>query len=151
MNLHNCETNFQSILSKDYYSIDECLTIFKDNITEPDLLNGKCIKINNKKDKYYTKTYDINSTICLINKFPELLKNFHDIFDTNIYHKYCNCVNVTLYIPNVETINMNNLTELGKYIHYVKQSILNMKTYLPDWIYRLQIDPSILKQSIILA
>ena len=145
MNLYKCKTNFQSILSKDYYSINECLAIFNENIEEQDILHGKCIKINNKKDKFYTKTYDINSTICLINTYPELIQDFYNIFDTNIYYGCCNCVNVTLYMLNVKKITAENCMDLGKYIYYVKQSILNMKTYLSDWIYRLHIDPSVFK------
>ena len=130
-------------------SIGHCIETFDnffetDKKTYKDTLLGKCIKITKKKNEYYTKKYDPNPIIENFKKTlgedSEKYKFFNNFCNKDIKENCCNCISVSLYI-----IDPTNYLYLSRFIFTIYQSILNVKKYLPDWIYRLYIDPSVLK------
>lgn len=151
-----CKNNFQHLIN--YIgptSIEECLNIFNDKLKENvdtfnDNLNGKCIRLNSKKTEYYIFTYDIRLIYNdLLSKLTnsrdpsdeKLIECFINMFDDQVYTNCCNCVSVSLYLK-LNEIDDNELI-LARFLFTIEQSILNLQQYLPKWIYRLYIDPSI--------
>ena len=146
MNYSECKTDFNKLLLSDYEAMDHCIKLFKETPDTADIyqdiLNGHCIKITNKKTEYYNKIYDPRPVIenfknVLGEDNPVYLK-FIEYCNPNINEKCCNCVSVSLYI-----LNPDNYLYLSRFIFTIEQSILNIATYLPDWIYRLYLDPSV--------
>jgi hypothetical protein len=149
MDYLKCKTDFQKIISSKYSAIDECLKIFDEKLEAledvyDDIYNGKCIKINSKKNEeiYYNKIYDPQPIIANFKEqFGEenqIYKDFIRYCDPTIREKCCNCVSVSLYILKPTIYNY-----LSRFIFTIEQSIKNMAQYLPDWIYRLYLDPSV--------
>lgn len=147
MDFLKCKTNFQELINSDYGATEQCIKIFKEKMIArediyEDLLNGFCIKITNKKTGYYNKIYD---PAPIISNFKKLLGEENPVYlkfieycNPTVNDKCCNCVSVSLYI-----LNSNKYDYLSRFIFTIQQSIINLAKYLPDWIYRLYLDPSV--------
>jgi hypothetical protein len=142
-----CAKKFQNLINSDYGAINDCLTFFSEKLTSgedvyEDLLNGHCLTLVEKKTSYYTKTYDpepiIENFKSTFGESHNIYKKILDFANTDKIPNCCNCVSVTLYINNFDNVNF-----LGVFIFTIEQSVLNVKKYLPDWIFRLYIDPSV--------
>jgi hypothetical protein len=115
----------------------------KFQVTDIDTHIGKCKLINNKKKDKYTYTYDISKIIENIknneDNLPEnYLINFNDLFDNKIRYNCCNCVSIVLY-------SKGDATNLSTYLPYILVSLKNIEKYLPNWVYRLYLDFSVLE------
>ena len=130
----NCKTNFQEYIYTNYGAIEECINIFKDKLSEredvyEDLYNGHCIKITNKKEKFYNKTYDprpiLENFKSVLGEDNTLYKNFLDCCNVEVLDKCCNCMSVVLYLRDNQDI-----FSLSRFIFTIEQSILNLAKYL---------------------
>lgn len=147
MDYEKCKTNFQEYINTNYGAIEQCIQIFKDKVSEKedvyeDLYNGHCIKITNKKEKFYNKTYDVRPILenfkLVLGEDNTLYRNFVDCCNAEVLDRCCNCVSVVLYLANCQ-----NIFSLSRFIFTIEQSILNLEKFLPDWVYRLYMDPSV--------
>lgn len=144
MDYQECKTNFNELLLSDPDAFDHCINLFKQKPTDiyTDLLNGHCIKITNKKTTYYNKIHDPTPVMenfkKLLGESNPVYLNFIEYCNPSISEKCCNCISVSLYILNLE-----NYSYLSRFIFTIEQSILNIATFLPGWVYRLYLDPSV--------
>lgn len=147
MDYEKCKTNFQEYINTNYGAIEQCIKIFKDKVSEKedvyeDLYNGHCIKITNKKEKFYNKTYDprpiLENFKSVLGEENTLYRNFVDCCNTEVLDGCCNCISVVLYLADCK-----NIFSLSRFIFTIEQSILNLENFLPDWVYRLYMDPSV--------
>ena len=144
----DCRANFQELINSNFDSLKVCIDEFNKHLREDigtydDVLNGKCYRVNNKKEEFYNKDYDVSNVVDFVKtsfgEDSEYYHNFMTTFDTDTKtEKCCNCVNVSLYITN-----KSNVTALSRFIFTIYLSILNMENFLSDWVYRLHIDPSV--------
>lgn len=147
MDFLKCKTNFQEYINTEYGAVEQCIKIFKDKMTAredvyEDLYNGSCIKITQKKERLYNKTYDPRP---IIENFKKILGedspfylNFLECCNTDVLEGCCNCISVVLYITDY-----TNWNALSRFLFTIEQSIMNVNKYLPDWVYRLYLDPSV--------
>lgn len=146
MDYSECKADFNKLLASNYDAIDHCINLFKETPDSADIyhdiLNGECIKITNKKTEYYNKKHDPTPVISnfknLLGEENPVYLKFIEYCDPSIREKCCNCVSVSLYI-----LDPKRYDYLSRFIFTIEQSILNLATYLPDWIYRLYLDPSV--------
>lgn len=147
MDYLKCKTDFQEFINSDYGAVEQCIKIFKEKLVAEediyeDLLNGKCIEITKKKTSYYDKIYDPTPIIINFKHFlgeeNPIYLNFVEYCNPTINENCCNCISVSLYI-----LDVNNYCYLSRFIFTIQQSISNVQKYLPDWIYRLYLDPSV--------
>ena len=106
-------------------SLFDCINIFKKHSKQLDEIrenihNGKCIYLTNKKEEYYTKTYDPRPIILNfekeLSKTHPLYLKFIEYCDQTITEKCCNCVSVTLYIKNINDFNI-----LSRFLFTIEQ------------------------------
>jgi len=110
-------------------------------MTNPYGKKDNCILMNDKKNVFYTYTYDpkaiLNNTALAL-KMLNIDSKFLDIFDTTAYQNCCNCIAIILYLKetaNVETIE--------KYIYSIKRSLENIQKNLQGWVARIYLDESV--------
>lgn len=102
-----------------------------DKYTNPIYKDLKCGLLNSKKTDFYT--FDS----------PEWSSGLDPTgLDLSRRGKCCRCVSFALYFAR--KLNYN----LYMFLASVMRSVENVKKYLPDWIVRLYLDPSIFKQII---
>ncbi len=89
----------------------------------------QCGLLNTKKDRYYTHDYTYPPAL---SKLPVLTG-----VDLTPRKNCCMCVSISLYYTN--DIDF----KLYMYLANIVRSVGNVKKYLPDWIVRLYIDPSV--------
>jgi hypothetical protein len=91
-----------------------------------------CTLISSKKEQYYKFT---------TKNIKQMLPNHNNEIDYNVYSNCCNCISLVLYTKSY--VCTDKFGSVLRYLSSINQTIKNVGKYLPDYLIRLYLDPSI--------
>jgi hypothetical protein len=148
-NCRVCIDGYNKILDnlKDLNSIRNLFDFFEsckidnfkcpDEIQMPNIDNKeKCVRIQRKREKYYTNTYDPTFAHKLIEEQPNK-EDIYKMFDLTKRENCANCVSFSLYLKGINYLITN--------IDSMKISVENANKFLPNYLLRYYFDGSIFR------
>jgi hypothetical protein len=121
----------------------------KDILNPISQLEGDCLLMNTKKDKYYTHIYDARP---ILSKLRDELKVSEEViskFDLPLEPRpnCCNVVSIMLYFKKTPELTphgyMCDTYDMIKYLNSINRSVKNVHKKLPDWLVRIYFDKSV--------
>lgn len=119
-----------------YLKYDETESVPIENVLKKEEV---CTLITRKRSEYYKFTYDPTIYFYRLRNIG-ISESVINQFNGEIYHNCCNVVSIMLYLTPITSIQYYYM-----YIGCIRQTVINVRNSLPNWLVRVYMDTSVYK------